>query len=98
MGKYAMTRSAARNNRQVRSRSRTSAMNDDGMNRFKYLFGDFSILGVKPIQLYDQYNYMDDYLSNRNMSWSDMLYPSIAKNHAVGNWHTSTRALERLYE
>lgn len=98
MGKYSMTKS--RNARAVKTRDLygSSSVSDDDWNAVRYLFGDVGIFGFKPFKMYDEFNFMNDYLKNRGLSWSDIKYPSIAPKSGSGNWKVSTKAVERLYK
>lgn len=98
MGKYSMTKSRRSYATKSREIYGTSALNDDAVNQIRYLAGDFGIFGVKPFELYDKYNYMSDYLRNRGMSWSDMKYPSLAKNNGGMNWSFNWKSAKRLYD
>lgn len=97
MGKYSMTKSRNKYSGRIRDVYDTSSFNDDGWNALRYLVGDVGIFGIKPFKMYDEYNYMSDYLKNRGLSWSDMKYPSLAPKSGSG-LHVSVHALERLYK
>lgn len=80
-------------------RSVDEALGSSG-NQLRYMFGDIGIFGFKPFEIYDQIQYMNDYMKNRGLTWNDMKYPTLAK-HAGGsgnglsyNW----KAIKRLYK
>lgn len=75
----------------------SNQQNNASINKAKYLMGDFSLFGVPVFQLGDRYRYMDDYLRNRNMDWSDMKYPSIAFNHGNLRFNVS-KNVSKLYK
>lgn len=54
-------------------------------NQFRYLFGGLDIFGIKPFEIYDSFSYMNDYMKNRGLSWSDMKYPTLAKYSGYGS-------------
>lgn len=98
MGKYSMTKS--RNARAVKTRDLygSSSVSDNDWNAIRYLLGDVGAFGFYPFKMYDEFNYMNDYLKNRGLSWSDMKYPSLAPKSSAGfHWNVSTKALKRLY-
>lgn len=71
----------------------------DSSAQFRYMFGDLNIFGIQPFKMYDSMNYMNDYLKNRNLSWSDMKYPSLSfgAGGAGSSFSSNTKAIERMY-
>lgn len=99
MGKYSMTKS--RNDSAVSTRDLygSSSVSDNEWNAVRYMLSDVGAFGIYPLKMYDEFQWMNDYLKNRGMKWSDMKYPAIAPKSGAGvKWSLSKKAVKRLYE
>lgn len=59
-------------------------MSDASKNRFSYMFSSLPVIGDF-MKASDNYQYMNDYLDNRGMSWSDMKYPTRQSGSGYGS-------------
>lgn len=77
-----------------------AAVPADVRKKLEYMFGGVDIFGFRPFQAGEQYRYMDDYLRQRGLSWSDVKYPSLARGAGSmsGLFNGSARAISRLYD
>lgn len=92
-----MTKS--RNSHAVKTRDLygSSSVTNDEWNFTRYMLADVGAFGFYPFKMWDEYQFMSDYLKNRGLSWSDMKYPALAKNSGVGAKLSVSKNIEKLY-
>lgn len=74
-------------------------MDDEYYNRLRYFLTGVPFIG-DVLRTQDDYNYVNDYMKNRGLSWSDVRYPSHLSG-ASGFGHTLNYVssnIERLYK
>ena len=101
MASYRQARAVNRYRESQKSKGNNLTLTDNDLARIRYHGASIPFVG-DALKLYDSDRRMSDYLSNRGLEWSDMLYPSLVSGSGAGYGITnkvekSLSAIAKLY-